>query len=406
MVHDVHNYRRRLELLERFIKHSKTISPANKKAIFGFKKNCFAEGLSLGRVCRYLWDLKTISTKWLKTDFEKAKKEDIMSLVAKIELSQYSPSTKRDFKVTLRKLYRFLRGKESIPEEVDWYSTRLKANDKKLPEELLTEEEVKRMIKTVVNPRNKAFISILYESGCRIGEILMLKLKHIVPVDPGFQLTLDGKTGQRRIRIIASEPYLREWLNSHPKGDDPEAWFWLSKTEETIGYRTATKMLNYAKKKAGIKKRVYPHLFRHSRATHLANHLTEAQMKQYFGWVQASKMAGIYVHLSGRDVDEAILRVNGIIQPEKEKQSELKPKNCPRCKEVNPSTYRFCSRCGMPLDEESVAEMVKDNLERRKADEILDELIKDEEFKKMLFKKMSGVVKKQSRELAMLGKNS
>jgi integrase len=56
-------------------------------------------------------------------------------------------------------------------------------------------------------------------------------------------------------------------------------------------------------------RRVYPHLLRHSRATHLAKFLTESQLKAYFGWTQDSKMTRIYIHLSGKDVDEAILRI-------------------------------------------------------------------------------------------------
>lgn len=45
----------------------------------------------------------------------------------------------------------------------------------------------------------------------------------------------------------------------------------------------------------------------------MTNYLTEAQMNVYFGWVQGSDMPGVYVHLSGRDVDDAILKANGII---------------------------------------------------------------------------------------------
>ncbi len=73
--------------------------------------------------------------------------------------------------------------------------------------------------------------------------------------------------------------------------------------------------------KAGIKKRIHPHLFRHSRSTHLAKHLTEAQMKQYLGWVQGSDMAAIYVHLSGRDVDDALLRCTGYSQSETQRDA-------------------------------------------------------------------------------------
>jgi hypothetical protein len=42
-----------------------------------------------------------------------------------------------------------------------------------------------------------------------------------------------------------------------------------------------------------------------SRATYLANYLTEAQMCAWFGWVPGSRVPGRYVHLSGRDIDQA-----------------------------------------------------------------------------------------------------
>lgn len=45
----------------------------------------------------------------------------------------------------------------------------------------------------------------------------------------------------------------------------------------------------------------------------MTNYLTEAQMNIYFGWAQCSYMHGVYVHLSGRDVNDAILKVNGVI---------------------------------------------------------------------------------------------
>jgi hypothetical protein len=38
----------------------------------------------------------------------------------------------------------------------------------------------------------------------------------------------------------------------------------------------------------------------------VANYLTGAQMNVYFVWIQGSDMPGVYVHLSGRDVDNAV----------------------------------------------------------------------------------------------------
>lgn len=55
-----------------------------------------------------------------------------------------------------------------------------------------------------------------------------------------------------------------------------------------------------------ILKQVFePHIFRHSRATFYAAVLPEALLKEQMGWTQSTKMAGTYVHLSGKRVDDA-----------------------------------------------------------------------------------------------------
>lgn len=134
-------------------------------------------------------------------------------------------------------------------------------------------------------------------------------------------------------------------------------------------------MLKELALKAGIRKRVYPHLFRHSRATHLASHLTEAQMKQYFGWTQSSRMASTYVHLSGRDVDGALLKLQGIDIQEKKNESELKVALCSRCNERNSPSSKFCARCGSPLNLETGLKLDE---ARERADRLMGELMKNQ----------------------------
>ncbi|MDQ1255196.1 MAG: integrase/recombinase XerD [Euryarchaeota archaeon] len=122
---------------------------------------------------------------------------------------------------------------------------------------------------------------------------------------------------------------LKEWLEEHPSKDCPEAplWFNFAKREKSLKplrYEAIRMRLNKIAKKAGINKKIHPHLFRHSRCTHMANYLTEAQMNAYFGWVQGSGMPSVYVHLSGRDVDGAVLKANGIINKDSTQSMEMK----------------------------------------------------------------------------------
>jgi len=150
---------------------------------------------------------------------------------------------------------------------------------------------------------------------------------------------------------------------------------------------------------ANVKKAVNPHNFRHSRATYLANYLTEAQMCEYLGWTQGSDQPATYVHLSGRDTDDAILKIHEIKRDSKEKgKKELKLEKCPRCFHINLPTDRFCSLCGNALNEEARMHIIKKSLVRSKADEVLDKLIEDPEVRQMLEMKIEKLL--ISRELA------
>lgn len=398
MGYDAHDYRQRLEKVLEKIRRDPSISERNKLAIIKFQENCFIEKISAGRITRYMYDLRNLS-KWLGKDFEDANKDDIKALLGKIEQKTfvrklgkeipYQESTKRDFRITIRKFYKWLRGSEELPEEVKWIKSNSKKCERiKLPEEMLTEEDIKKLINAADNLRDKAFISILYETGCRIGEMLFLRLKHIKFDQYGAQLLVNGKTGFRRVRIILSVPFLTEWINKHPNKEDPESPLWMTRKYRSIQYAAIKMAIQRIAEKAGIKKKVNPHNFRHSRATYLANHLTEAQMKEFFGWVQASDMASIYVHLSGRDVDNALLKVYGMEDKKEKEETQLKPKTCPRCQEINQFSNKFCKRCGMILEEKFRNEKIQQDLERKQADKILDNMMEDQEFREMFMRKM------------------
>jgi len=297
----------------------------------------------------------------------------------------WSPATKHDYKVILKKFYKSLGGSEEFPDQVKWIKPNFKKNNHKLPEELLTEEDVRKLVEAAGHPRDKAFILVLYESGCRIGEILNLRIKNVLFDENGAVLLVNGKTGQRRVRIIASAPLLSVWLNNHPFRESPDSPLWIvvgtKNHSQPLTYPSVATQLRKIAKRAGIKKKVNPHAFRHARATFLANNLTEAQMKEYFGWVQSSGMAAVYVHLSGRDVDNAILRLNGLEVAEKKENESLKIRNCARCMERNSSLSKFCSRCGSPLDIKIAIELDE---KRKTGDEVVSTLVRDPQVQQII----------------------
>lgn len=269
-----------------------------------------------------------------------------------------------DYKVMLKRFYKWLRmeegqklGKNVYPDEVEWISTTMKNNRKKLPDELLTIEDVKKLAEAANNLRDRCYVLVLYESGGRIGEVTNIRLKDIEPDKYGCKIKLSGKTGERKIRLIASAPAISNWLIDHPDRHNKESMLfcgmWSKKRGEMIDYQTYRDILKDLAKKAGITKPTNPHHFRHSRATELSKVFTEAQLCQYMGWVQGSKEAATYVHLSGRDMDQAILKLHGLAEEEKE-EDKFKIIECPRCGIKNDPGAKFCSQCSLGLEIKAV----------------------------------------------------
>jgi len=347
---DIHNYDGRLTAILDRIRKSESIDDHNKLKLLKFQQQCFAEGLAPSRVMKYLYTLLQVE-RMLGKRFESATKEDMVRVVERIERNRnWSDWTKHDYRVTLKKFYRWLRGiqkRGAYPEEVDWITTTVRNGNSRLPEEMLSEDEVKKLIQVANNIRDKALVSVTYESGARIGEILNMRVKDITFDDLGAVVMVTGKTGDRRIRLVASAPALAEWINSLPERENREAFVW------PIGYRAVDKLFKGLARRAKIRKRITPHLFRHSRVTHLATKLTEQQLKQLMGWTMGSKMAQIYVHLSGRDLDNALLELHGLKAQER-KEEKFRVKVCPRCEEKNSPDAMYCKRCAFPIDAEAM----------------------------------------------------
>ncbi len=243
-----------------------------------------------------------------------ASSEDLKHFVVQLERSDYKDWTKHDLKVILRRYMRWLgRG-----EAVDWIRIRQPKNGD-LPEEILTEEEIQGIAQAGYTARDRALILSLYESGCRVGELLPLKLKHIDFDRYGAVLKVSGKTGDRRIRLVFSSIPLQRWMEEHPAKNDPEAYLWCKVPmpnnpkwkNDHLSYGFISRLLQELAEKAGVKKKANPHAFRHARATFMARHLKEPEMREFFGWGKGSEMPSIYVHLSGRDVDSSVLGIYG-----------------------------------------------------------------------------------------------
>jgi integrase len=394
-----------------------TISKKNKQLIIDFIDKLQAEGHSKGdysdnRLKKYIYGLSTM-TKLLGKDWDKATQIDINKLAATIR-NDYKGETPRDYLVMLRIFMRYIKeldGDEFEENEFPDIVKKIKPGSRKYPKisvsKLLTIDDVNKLANLTQNSRDRCFVLMLYETGCRIGELIGdekykgIRIGDIKQDKYGAIVTVDGKTGIRHLRLIASAPAIALWKKEHPDKENPNAPLFCSIWTNRGGkvkYRYWYDLLkgnNYKKKenlgdrgkglgeKAGINKPMNPHWFRHSRASELAKYMTESQLNYYMGWEQGSKQAKTYVQLSGRDTEGTILAMYGIKDEEKE-ESKFKPIVCPRCGITNDPASKFCSGCSLGLDEKSIIEYDKQQEEATDIGMILKKAKDDDSIKEMI----------------------
>jgi integrase len=353
---DIHQYDQRYERATRAVIES-TLSATNKRLIIAYRDACLLrQTCGKVRLIRALQTLKQLGD-LLEKDFDHAGRDDVERLLGRLLERQppYTAATMATTKAVLKRFLTFVSNPHDFPRtpappSVAWMTVHVRTRDHRRLQrhDLLLPSDITRAIATTHNPRDRSFLGILWESGGRIGEIGNLQRKHVTPTAGGYHLDLTGKTGQRSVLIVKSAAALTEWLQHHPDAD-PDAPLWqhyqYRAQRAAVCYRTLNKIIKIAFTRAGITKRVYPHIFRHSRATYVlaTGLMNEAQAKVYFGWTPGSTILANYAHLLASDANNAILRENHIA-PAPRPESESTGIPCPSCGQLNPVGV-LCTRC-------------------------------------------------------------
>jgi integrase len=311
------------------------------------------DGLSKRTLDNNIFILKPF-IKWL--DGQEITDKMVLAYLRSLKPKNYSDSTLYQYRAVLKKFLSTI-----SPEQARNIKLKVK---RKEPPIILSQKEIEQLIDACRNPRDKALISFLYESGCRKGELVSIRLENVTFTDFGATVTIPkGKTGPRTIPIVYAASYLRQWVESHPtKGSGDPLFCSLQAPFAQFSFSGLSHLMRTLKERTGLNKDLYPHLLRHSRASHLANQFTEQQLKQFLGWTAGSNMAAVYVHLSQRDIQNAVLKAYGI-ESHTEDKDTFKVGRCPRCKELNPEKSLYCGKCGLPLKEEVKKKIEKDMAE-------------------------------------------
>lgn len=332
----------------------------------------------------------------VENDLDKLTQRDIKLFQQKLQESNLGEATQKVYIVSFKRFLRWYskshyKNRRQYTLLLESFVKRKFNIQEKTPADLLTEHEIIDIIeKGCKTARDKAIIAVLAESGCRVGEIVQCKVKDLTVNDKSCNLTFPkGKTGTRTVTLVFATSYLVQYLTNHHEvntSNFKESPLFITERKlgsahqfKSLELDTIRDILKRAAKRVGIKKRVYPHLFRHTRATQLSKKLKEAQMREYLGWSRNSDMPSYYSHLSSQDMQDAIHEMHGII--EKKDETGMKVEFCKKCKKPVPVGAKICYNCFTPLTlsqseefKQKVAEMFEEfiyNPER------FDELAKD-----------------------------
>jgi integrase/recombinase XerD len=291
-------------------------------------------------------------------DLRTIQQNDLLSNLTKLK-RQYSERHYVNLIVLIKGALRFLK-RENLADAFD--IPKITSDEERIKDKLLTPDEIKKMITQAPSLQDRLMIEMFYELGGRRGELFNAKVKSIQFDQYGAIITLTGKSGTRRRRLYSSVPDLRAHINNHPLRDNPEAPLFLSRD----GRALSNFAIYYRVHKLGetiLKKKIHPHMFRHTRATEDSKYFTDRELMQLFGW-KSPRQVGIYSHLSMKEVEDHDLVLHGL----KAKEEILRPlsqiQSCTECKEENAPIAVYCVKCGAILPQarpEQLTKIVKEN---------------------------------------------
>jgi integrase/recombinase XerD len=187
---------------------------------------------------------------------------------------------------------------------------------RKIPE-VLTYEEIQAMLQAIdlstpQGPRNRAMLETLYACGLRVSELIHLRISNLF-LDVGF-VKVVGKGDKERIVPIGEEAvkHIQLYWEGERRGQMNvkqgfENVLFLNRRGRRLTRNMVFLIVKDTAGRAGVKKNVSPHTFRHSFATHLIEGGADLKAVQDMLGHESIITTEIYTHLDTDYLRETIL---------------------------------------------------------------------------------------------------
>ncbi|ABE53156.1 site-specific integrase [Methanococcoides burtonii] len=264
----------------------------------------------------------------------------------------------RNYKKCVKKFFKTIMDEDDVPRWV--HSLKLKSIETPVqPSDLPTKEEVTSMLEACTNARDRAFLAILCDAGLRVGALASCRIKNVESNQYGSMIYISTTSRSKKttpakgLPLTWSSGYLQQWMAVHPLREDPEAPLWVTHTykKEPLSYKSIGVTLKRIAERAGVKKNIHAHVFRHYAITGwILDGLSEQIINHRAGWAKDSnQMMKIYANFTDQEMNDSVYEKYGLKTEDKRHVTLIR---CPRCNNVLQESDRFCGQCSLVLDQE------------------------------------------------------
>ncbi|MFB6199588.1 MAG: tyrosine-type recombinase/integrase [Candidatus Nanohaloarchaea archaeon] len=262
-----------------------------------------------------------------------------------------------------------------IPSPVKWTEDEEKVQRQAntAPGDLPNPDQLQEFLKTLeavsskeVALRNKALVLFIWDAGTRIGETLPLQMKQISVNGDRLHVKVEGnkKAENRRIEIFQGKQTLIDYIENHPRRNDPEAYLFCalkdSKYHTVMEKDPLRKKIHQAKEKADVDFKTYGepfHIFRKAMTTYYVVNeiLTWEEVCERQGKSPDSTMP-TYLKMAMQDIDSSAAEGFGLDNEEREMEHRMRAaallsQGCQSCGKQNHAYRETCQDCGTQLPE-------------------------------------------------------